>query len=158
MIADLRRIDSPRFLPEIPCAMPDLVTIASNLDLQEACLARARLEGSGIYCFLANEALMRTCYPRFSFGVRGMELRVMRRDAPAAIEVLTDRKFDAACEPDAFPAMARSCPQCKHARVTRKRCGWRSGLLLGVVLTLCGVPLPLWRDRKICRNCGHKWK
>jgi len=40
--------------------MSELVTIASGLDLQTACLARTELEGSGIYCFLANEALMRT--------------------------------------------------------------------------------------------------
>jgi hypothetical protein len=137
--------------------MPDLVAIASNLDLREACLARTRLEGSGIRCFLANEFVMHTHAPALVFAVGGVELRVMEYDVPAAIEVLTGKEFDGACEPDAFPAMARSCPQCKHTRVARKRSpGW----LTRIVLTLCmwGVVFGLPRDGKTCLGCGHKWE
>jgi hypothetical protein len=138
--------------------MPDLVTIATGLDLQTAYLARAKLEGSGIYCFLANEYQMQTHAPSLSFAVNGVELRVAECDAPAALEMLTGKKFDEPPELDAFPAMAKCCPNCKGTRISRKRSGWRSNPLLGAALTLFGIPLRLPRDLKICASCGHKWE
>jgi len=134
--------------------MPDLVTIASGLDLQTAYLARARLEGSGIYCFLANESLMHVHYPSFSFGVGGVDLRVLKSDVPEALEVLVGREFDETCELDAFPALEQCCPECGNTEFTRKRSNW----LRGVLLTFFAIPLRLPRDRKICKACGHGWQ
>ncbi|MCL1939394.1 MAG: DUF2007 domain-containing protein [Desulfovibrionaceae bacterium] len=133
--------------------MPDLVTIASGLDLQTAYLARARLEGSGIYCFLANESLMHVHYPLFSFGVGGVDLRVLKSDVPEALEVLAGRELDETRESDAFPALEQCCPECKSTEFTRNRSGW----LRGVLLTLFAIPLRLPRDRKTCKACGHRW-
>ena len=132
--------------------MLDLVTIASGLALQDACLARAKLEGSGIYSFLANEALMHTHCPSLSFGVGGVNLRVMKHDVPAALEVLTGKAFDKGTELDAF-AMEQCCPKCKSTDFTRKR----SGFLMGILATFFGLPLRLTRDRKVCKHCRHKW-
>ena len=139
--------------------MPELVTIASRLHPEEAYLARARLEGSGIYCFLANEILMQIHYPSFSFAAGGMDLRVLKKDEQAAVEVLTGKAAVRTLELDGLPAMDQCCPKCKHAEFTRKRSGWRSGLLLGILATLFfALPLPIRRDLKICKACGRRWK
>jgi hypothetical protein len=142
--------------------MPELVAIASGLHLEEAYLARARLEGSGIYCFLANEFLVRA-HPHYFFAAGGVELRVMKHDVPAAIEVLTGKAVSRTLELDGLPATKPSCPKCSHLEFIRSRSGWRSGLLLGVLALLCALfvcplPLPIRPDLKICKACGHRWK
>jgi hypothetical protein len=142
--------------------MPELVAIASVLHLEEAYLARARLEGSGIYCFLANELLVQI-HPHYSFAAGGVELRVMKHDVPAAIEVLTGKAVNGALKLDGLPATKQSCPKCTHAEFIRSRSGWRSGLLLGVLALLCALcvcplPLPIRPDLKVCKACGHMWK
>jgi RNA polymerase subunit RPABC4/transcription elongation factor Spt4 len=134
--------------------MPDLVAIASGLDLKDAYLARAKLEGSGIRCFLANESLvgLNTWRPHLSSVVGGVELQVMRHDVPAAMEVLTGKEFDGAREPDAF-AVEPCCPKCGSMQFTQKRRGRRRGILA----FLFAVLLPVPRDRKTCKQCGHDW-
>jgi hypothetical protein len=149
------RLDSPCVLRNISYAMSELVTIASGLGLQEAYLARARLAGSGISCFFANEHLMRVRHV-YAVAAGGVELRVMRHDVPTAMEVLTGRPFDEAHAPDAFAEPC--CPQCGSTRHTRRSTrrwrDWLHGILALLVVADC-PPLP--RDRKTCKQCGHVW-
>ena len=93
----------------------------------------------------------------------GVELRVMKDDASAAIEVLTGKECGGIREYDAFPAMKERCPKCKHTKFMRKRSGWGSCwrtclLLLGILVAFAGTPMGLPRDHKICKRCGHRWK
>ena len=91
----------------------------------------------------------------YAVAAGGVELRVMRHDVPAAMEVLTGRPFDEAHAPDAFAE--RCCPQCESARYTRRPTRrWRDWLhgILAFVVADC-PPLP--RDRKTCKQCGHVW-
>ena len=76
--------------------MSEFVTIATGLDLQEAYLIRARLEGSGIDCFLVNEHMVTLRHP--IFFADGVELRVLKDDAQAAMEVLSGSELDEECE------------------------------------------------------------
>ena len=134
--------------------MPKLVTIATGLSVQNAYLVRAELEGSGIYCFLANEHLLGTT-SLLAFAGNGVEVRVMEDNVPRAMEVLTGKEFDGAAKPDAVPKAEQRCPKCGNAEFKRKRVGFLR-VLLASLLGAGRVSLP--RDRKICTRCGHEWQ
>lgn len=124
--------------------MSELVTIAVYHDPAQAVLARAALEGSGMYCFLYGEHLAAT---RSLYGLtQGVEVRVRAEDAEAAVELLG---LD--CR---TPELPPCCPQCggEPEEITGKR-------LLVVLLLLCAlVPGFTVRKKYRCRSCGFVWK
>jgi hypothetical protein len=76
-----------------------LVPIASYTTAVEAGLARATLEGSGIHCSLANDAVVGVL-PHLSNAFGGIKLLVRELDAEAALKLL------AAAEPPATDEVA----------------------------------------------------
>ena len=135
--------------------MSELVTIASGLDLQEAYLLRARLEGSGIECFIENELLAGMRRPELFAS--GVGLRVFKEDFHAAMELLTGKEFDGEyefieeCEQEAAPALEVCCPECKFTEYTQEHSGFLSVVLRQKLLGL-------HPRNKICKNCGLEWQ
>jgi rubredoxin len=134
--------------------LESLQTIATFTSPWEAQLARAALEAEGIEAMIADEHLIRL-YWALSNAIGGVKLQVRPDDAERATSLL------ASCKPlpelylvSEEDAGQQRCPECRSARVDFER--WsRLGFVSSWVLL--GLPLPIPRNRWICRNCGAEW-
>ncbi len=130
-----------------------LVTIETFAAPWAAQLARSRLEAAGIEAVVADEHLSRMITIH-TFG--GARLQVRERDAAAAVEVLARE----AALPELYlvteeDAACPRCPGCKSDRIAFER--WSR---LGFVSSwlLFGIPIPIPKNRWLCRSCGAAWK
>lgn len=134
--------------------LESLQTIATFTSPWEAQLARAALEAEGIEATIADEHLIRL-YWALSNAIGGVKLQVRPDDAERARDLL------ASCKPlpelylvSEEDAGQQRCPECRSVRVDFER--WsRLGFVSSWVLL--GLPLPIPRNRWICRNCGAEW-
>ena len=121
----------------------ELVTIQSFFNSTAASLAKARLEGSGIQCHLAN---------RISGGLEdplgAVQVQVRGTDVERAREILTE-KVPEGDAPPPDPADGPPCPKCKeqYAYLETRVMGALRRAALG------GTPARRWH----CRKCQHDW-
>jgi hypothetical protein len=130
-----------------------LVTIGTFAAPWAAQLGRSRLEAAGIEAVVADEHLSRM----FTIHtVGGARLQVRERDAAAAVEILARE----AALPELYlvteeDAARPRCPGCKSDRIAFER--WsRLGFVSSWILF--GIPIPIPKNRWLCRSCGAAWK
>ena len=133
-----------------------LVTVGRFRDPIDAQVRKALLEGAGIPAFIADEHLISTQW-LYSTAVGGARLQVLAEQEEAAREFLRE---DAAAslteipESGLPPGDGDACPACQSVHVKASHTK-RSALALSLLLEL---PLPFWRRRWVCSQCGHCWR
>jgi len=137
----------------------EIVIFDVFLDINEAYLAKARLEGAGIPAFLADENISRIL-PHLMTGVK-LELR--KKDIQRALETLGCDSGNArepgtsreriSCRED-WEKEAR-CPECNSTNIRREP--FPLWLLALSLLTFC-APFVLCRRKWRCLACDSKWK
>jgi len=129
-----------------------LVTIQVFDSPWAAQLARARLAAAGIEAVIADEHFARMITLNTAGGAR---LQVREPDAAAAAEVLLHEtalpELYLVTEED---AAAPRCPGCRSDRLAFER--WsRIGFVSSAILL--GFPIPVPKNRWLCRSCGAAW-
>ena len=115
-----------------------MVTIAKFTTLDEAQLARMKLEGSGIDAFVADEAMV-TMNWFYSNAIGGIRLQVREEDKSRAIEILAI---------DPVEQGMITCPNCGSSNVSFRRLS-RYSLLSFFLIAFLPVP-----SRKVdCQDC-----
>ena len=143
----------------------ELITVANFSHPTEADPVVAWLESEGIECFLTNEHTV-TMNWLYSNAIGGVGVQVKAADAERANEILqvvlnsdtaggeptpadseTDQGSDAASD--------MRCPQCGSENVYYEKFSRRLVFASWVLLT---VPLPFFRRKWRCRECGHLFR
>lgn len=118
------------------------VTIQSFLDSTAASLAKARLEGNGVECHLAN---------RISSGLEdplgAVHVQVRGADAERAREILTE-KLPEEDAPLPDPADGPICPKCQGQYAYLQ-----TGVMDAIRRGLSGEAPRRWH----CRKCQNEW-
>ena len=146
--------------------MSELIPIADYTDLPSAYLARAKLEGSGIHCFLDNEHLVGVNW-LYSGAVGGVYLSVYKDDLETALELLaekfeaegghvfaTDDEISAPEQESLAPEDEDICPCCASHEVEYRNFG-RAFAAASLMLAFA---LPFSFRRNKCKKCGFSWK
>lgn len=121
-----------------------LVTVARFVTGHEAHMARLKLEGEGIPCFVADELAVTTMVG-FSNALGGVKLQVPESRAEEAAGILAGPQA-------AIRERPEECPECGSRNVSRHSpLPWWLVLLTLGLLTL--MFLPTFR----CGKCGHEW-
>jgi len=136
--------------------MACLTTIASYTDLSAAYLARAKLEHSGIPCFLVNEHTIGVHW-FYSNALGGVELRVLEEDIPDAIMILTETEAEPITPNTALPSssVALCCPICGSENIHSRK--YRPFIAI-LSYAFLGLPILLRQKKQRCKKCGHAWK
>lgn len=125
-----------------------LVTIATYSLPHEAHVARASLEATGIYVFIANEHTIGVQW-FYSNALGGVRLMVKEKDAATALTILeTDFSEELGKE---IPLDESVCPACGSTDVEAYTIGAKSAFL---TILLLGFPLLLVKHGIRCRRCG----
>ena len=127
----------------------DLVTVGRYSTPFEAHMAKARLESAGIPAFVADEYTIGINW-LFSNALGGVKVRVPEPLASEAQELLASKAEPSPTDETA----AHACPQC-GSKNTGDFLDKRGAFL---TLLLLGLPLLLPREKKRCRDCGHRWR
>jgi len=134
----------------------ELITLWRYRDLPEALVARSKLDSEALWCFLADENIVRLNW-FWSNMVGGVRLQVASDDAQVAMEILAEEipsslSFDETGEEYRQP----ECPNCHSLDVTFEP--FSKGIAL---LFLQFTLMPVWIPRKKrwkCEDCRHRWK
>lgn len=139
----------------------DIITLETFYDPMRAHIVRARLQESGINCFLADEHTI-TLNPFYNNALGGIKLKVFARDVAKCHTILAE---DVALESQQITnGVAEDitiCPHCGSANVrygiaTTNRYGWM-GVVLSIFFSIVTAitPYPL-TNRKVwhCFECG----
>ena len=140
----------------VACNSMALVTLRSYRDPIDAELAKARLESAGIPALIVDRYLVSIQW-LYSGAIGGVKIKVDESDLANAREVLREnRSVDLLDIPESrtAPADGESCPMCGSSELELSRVQRRAA---AISLAL-GLPLVAWRNRWICRGCGHSWK
>lgn len=137
--------------------MDKLVTIASFSDPIKANLRKAKLESEGIPCVLADENMV-SIIPIYSLAIGNIKLKVHELNAERAIRFL---KSSDPVLVDDFKLMEENkessslkCPNCISTNLYKEELSKKS--ILGFLLL--GFPIPIFRKRFHCFDCGYEWK
>ncbi len=130
-----------------------LVTVRRYRDLSEAIVARAVIEGAGIYCFLQNENMVRLDWQLSNF-IGGIRLQVAESDAAVAEQILSapvPASIQMEGEPDYIQPR---CPRCDSLDINFEGAGRGAAL---ATLYLFSLPAPMGEKRWMCNQCGLLW-
>ncbi len=130
-----------------------LVTVRRYRDLSEAIVARSVLEGSGIFCFLQNENMVRLDWQLSNF-IGGIRLQVAESDRATAEEILSapvPASIAMEGEPDYIQPR---CPRCDSLDISFAGAGRGAAL---AALYLFSLPAPMGEKRWVCAHCGLLW-
>lgn len=142
----------------------DFEIIATFTYPHEALIAVSLLEGEGIYCFLQDKE---TIYanPFYSNAIGGVKLKVARKDAERAKEILTAMQNAQASdmeepandeEENADKRMAgKLCPQCGSGDIYRDKI---DPVFFAIGILLLGFPFLFMKGRYLCYSCGNSWR
>ena len=133
-----------------------LVTVASFRDLPNAGLAKSRLEGEGIPCFLANEHLIGISWV-YSDAVGGVKVRVPEQYVEQASMLLQEDRSDVLARVEyQFGELDWTdlCERCGSSDIEVIK-AHRRGAALSLLLSF---PFVFFRKRNRCRRCGYTWK
>lgn len=130
-----------------------LVTLRTFRDAIDAELAKERLEHAGIPAFIFDENLVAIQW-LYSGAVGGVKLEVDESDLERAAGVLREDHSAEVSEEQGAPPERETCPACGSPRVGSSR-AQRNAAALSLLTSL---PLVVWRQRRICGDCGHSWK
>ena len=125
--------------------MDEWVTLATFASQPEAHVARGLLAENGIEAVLEGEQLLAL----YGTALGNLRLRVGAEDLERAAALLGLQRASTA------PLPAMRCPECGSGRLGRDTpMRW----LVFLTWFLVGLPLPFYRPRWRCAQCGHMWK
>ena len=133
----------------------ELVTLWRYRDLPEALVAKAKLDSEGLWCFLADENIVRLNW-FWSNLMGGVKLQVEDTNGEAAMTLLSEDI------PTAFPSeevgevyRQPECPSCHSRDVAFEPVHKKIALVCLQVLAL-----PVWIPKRSwkCEDCGNEWK
>jgi len=132
--------------------MAELITVATFLKSHEAHLARTLLEAEGVRAFVIGDQAT-DVNPLFTFypGV-SVRLQVLSSDFENAKEIL-ERSHIMGAQNN-----FETCPECKSKDVKGYFSDHRTTLALGYIFAPLLIIAGLWRRKKRCLSCGHRWK
>lgn len=118
----------------------DWVTVETYLSVNDATMARLKLQIAGVDAVLDNEFMV-AANPMYGPATGGVKLRVLSTQMDEAREILGQTP-------------APVCPSCESPDVMLKPLskGW-------FLLALTLLTLPLWLVKRpwVCRDCGYVW-
>ena len=129
-----------------------LITVAKFINIVDADLARAKLEGDGIKVFMADENTVRVNW-LYSAAIDGVKIQVMESDAERAREILAQKpipEHELEKEND-----SQACPECGSSDLRYEFFSHRFAFLSWLLM---GIPLPFLKKKWTCRKCGNSWK
>jgi hypothetical protein len=136
-----------------PSVEQKLVTVRRYRDLSEAIVARAVIEGAGMFCFLQNENIVRLDWQISNF-IGGIRLQVAASDVAAAEEILS-APVPASIQMEGEPEYIQPrCPRCDSLDISFEGAGRGAAL---AALYFFSLPAPMGEKRWMCRNCGLVW-
>jgi hypothetical protein len=127
----------------------NLVTIGSYSTPHEANMVKSQLESAGIPVFVADEHTVGMNW-LYSNALGGVKVQVPESLASEAQQILTSE----AESPETGVSDAETCPECLSTN-TEDILDKRSSFLTWI---LFGLPLLLPVEKKICNDCGHRWR
>jgi len=139
-----------------------LVTIATFSEPMEAHLCQAKLEAEGVESYIADEHTIGTNW-FYTNIVGGVKLQVRSSDVENAARIIQKKTPDIDAdfqefepEPDEEKKKPEClCPQCKSTDVYFERFSRRFAFLSILFLRF---PLPVFRKKWKCNDCGYEWK
>ena len=124
----------------------ELVEVASFIWPLDADIAKSRLEADGIACFVFDEGVI-TMNWLYANAVWGVKLFVGANDLERAKEILGEESISTTDEDE-------RCPSCNSANLEYKNL-YKKWLFLSWLLI--GIPLPFFKNRWVCKECGYTW-
>jgi hypothetical protein len=135
--------------------MPEeLVTLWRYRDLPEALVAKSKLNSEDLWCFLADENIVRFNW-FLSNAVSGVRLQVVSEDVEVATEILAEQiPVSFSAEETGEEYHQPECPNCHSRDVTFEP------FSKGTALLCLQFAVPVWIPKKSwkCEDCGHGWK
>lgn len=128
----------------MPAPTNPLIQLRSSLALEEAVCLKSALDAVGIDARLFDADTAATNWA-YMFALGGVRVMVFASDYEAAAAI---------ADQDARPEDRETCPQCRSARIMRKKS------LIGAVagFVLAGVPLVKRTRDMRCLDCRHVWE
>jgi predicted RNA-binding Zn-ribbon protein involved in translation (DUF1610 family) len=142
-----------------------IVTLWRYRDLPEALVAKSKLDSENVWCFLADQEIVRLDW-FLSNAVGGVRLQVGDDEVQIAIELLSE-EIPASFSADEIGEEYRQpeCPRCGSRDVSLETMAKKLAfLLLCLLFQLTAVPAllagPLWIFKKPwrCQECRYDWK
>jgi len=132
-----------------------IVNISSYRDLQDAYLAKGKLESEGIKVFLKNEYTIGVQW-LYSGALGGVKLDVPKSQAQQALDILREDKSEEIIKQSNNRNIKNNdvCPICKSTNIQY----YERSRKFGALTLLTGIPLILFGKRYKCLDCNHKWK
>jgi hypothetical protein len=128
-----------------------LITVATCSYPAEAYLLQSKLDSEGIWSTVVDAETV-TMNWLYSNAIGGVKLKVREEDAPQAKELLQTENDHLS---DSLPSDEQDrCPNCSSTRVGFEKFNRK----LAFLTWLLWVPLPFWRNKWVCRDCGHVWR
>jgi len=132
-----------------------LVNISSYRDLQDAYLAKGKLESEGIQTFLRNEHTIGIQW-LYSTALGGVKLDVPKSQVQEALKILEEDDSNEITDQDNAGSSdnQNTCPNCNSSNIQfsdRAR-------IFGAISLMIGFPLVLFGKRYKCLKCHHVWK
>ena len=124
----------------------------------EALTIKETLESNGIICLMPNEHISGVV-PYYSQATGGFMLLVSETSYDNALEILEQviRIYeDSESEEDDIIRGIESCPQCKSKEIEFTKTP-RRGLIISLLVLLM-IPVPAFRYRYVCLDCGNTWR
>lgn len=134
----------------------ELVTIATFSYPTEAYIPHTKLESEGVWSFVADADTV-TMNWLYSNAIGGVKLQVRGDDVERALEILNRKPEMIPTDDieDAEEAETVTCPTCQS---TNTRFETYETRLVFLSWLLLNFPLPFFKRRWTCRDCGHIWK
>ena len=128
----------------MPAPTNPLVQLRSSLALEEAVTLKSALDAAGIEARLFDADTAATNWA-YMFALGGVRVMVFASDYEVAAAI---------ADHDARLENHETCPQCRSARIVRKKS------LIGAVagFLVAGVPLVKRTRNMYCLDCRHIWE
>lgn len=120
-----------------------MITIASFQSIDEAQLARMKLEGSGIDSFIADEAMVNMNW-LYSNAIGGVRLQIHEEDLETAKEILELKPAEKGVV---------SCPSCGSQNIVYRKIG-----IISAISLMIGFILPASKILIDCDDCKHSFQ
>jgi len=135
-----------------------IVTLARYSFPTEAYIHKTKLESEGIWAFVADAETV-TANWLYSNAIGGVRLQVKQEDVEKASEILNREpeplEWDENLDEDEDKEEEMLCPECSSADVEYERYSIR---LIFLSWLLLSVPLPFFKRKWKCQQCGYSWK
>jgi hypothetical protein len=145
--------------------MADLITVHIFTFPTEAQIAKAKLEDSGIECYLLNENLVQVI-GLYSNALGGVKLQVSSQDFEQARQILLEggiipspetqtinKKIELLNEAN-YPDKTK-CPYCQSENIDTVV---NPNILVVIFYFILGVIFPIFKSWEKCYDCGKEWK